>query len=243
MLWRAYKKALAEYFIFIIIAVILASVTMIFWLGVPFYLFGNYTNFFKASPFVQQLLLNIFISFFLMLYIAPFHWQVAKNTAHVKRTFFTVQTAAIVLGIIIIYVVILYNENSAKADFQTVVYEFPNTFRGCAVIFYDVEGAPPLEIVNERLTFSFLPNKEVLLTSSPQTFGWANEEHSGWYQTEIYVGDKQLPADSIHATTGSFGHEQFEFNYSGIWAEGTPPCYAEFDDVFALYEKHVQQVD
>lgn len=44
----------------------------------------------------------------------------------------------------------------------------------CAFIFYDVEGAPPLEIKNRTINYHF-DERNILTTSSPYHFGWESE--------------------------------------------------------------------
>lgn len=239
MFVQAYKKALQQYFISIIIGLVLAAVTFVFWIGVPLYLWGHLLD---VENFPQQFrswIIFLSISFLLMLYFAPFHWQVAKNMPHVKRSFLTIQLIMTVISTVVIYGIYTWNEFRNQPDFTTEVYEFPADFQGCAIIFYDVEAAPPLEITDGKLTKSFLQNGEVLLTSSPQQFGWANDDHSGWHQVEIYVGEELLPGDAFHMSNGSFEGDSLQFDFSLIIAAETASCYEDFEYPEQLYKQFV----
>ncbi|MEC3884039.1 hypothetical protein VKA52_09920 [Halobacillus sp. HZG1] len=66
----------------------------------------------------------------------------------------------------------------------------PEGFSGCAVIRYNVEGAEPLTI-NENNEFVFeVPRDRVIETSSPQDYGWVNEDHAGPFQISAYYVDE-----------------------------------------------------
>ena len=239
MFIQAYKKALQQYFIFIIIAIVIAAVTFLFWVGAPLFVWGRLLQNINLPWQLDRWIIFFSISFLLMLYFAPFHWKVAKNMPRVKRSFLTIQLIMTLISTVVIYGLFTWNEFRNQPNFTTAVYEFPADFQGCAIIFYDVETAPPLEIRNGKLTNNFLQNDGVLLTSSPQQFGWPNDNHSGWHQVEIYVGDELLPGDAFHMSTGSFESENLQFDYSLILAAETPSCYEEFEYPEQLYKRIV----
>lgn len=217
----------------------IAAVTFLFWAGAPIYVWGDLFQHVNLPWQLESWIIFFSISFLLMLYFAPFHWQVAKNMPRVKRSFLAIQLIMTVISTVVIYGLHTWNEFQNQPNFTTAVYEFPANFQGCAVVFYDVETAPPLEIRDGKLTKSFLQNGQVLLTSSPQQFGWANNDHSGWHQVEIYVGDELLSGDAFHMSNGSFENDMHRFDYSLIIAAETASCSKDFEYPEQLYKQFV----
>lgn len=217
----------------------IAAVTIGFWAGVPIYVLGNLLHQVNLPWQLDSWIIYFSISFLLMLYFMPFHWQVAKNMPNVKRSFLTIQLTMTVISTFVIYGLHTWSDYQNQPDFTTEVYEFPEGFQGCAIIFYNVETAPPLKIREGKLTKTFLQNGEVLLTSSPQQFGWANDEHSGWHEVEIYVGDELLPGDAFHMSNGSFESDTLQFDYSLISAAETASCNKDFEYPEQLYKRFV----
>jgi hypothetical protein len=58
---------------------------------------------------------------------------------------------------------------------QAEVYEFPNGFRGWAVVIWDVPGYPKLPIDQGKLVERF-PANGIIITSTKQQFGFAHDE-------------------------------------------------------------------
>lgn len=81
-------------------------------------------------------------------------------------------------------------------------YLLPDQFEGCVVIYYDIEGAEPLTVDDNTITYK-VPADGIIHTSSPYHFGWVNENHSGSHQIEAFYVDEEgtiveeLPQENI----------------------------------------------
>lgn len=175
----------------------------------------------------------------MMLYFAPFHSLVAKGKTKMKRTFFLLQGAVVLFAILVVFAVVSWSDSQGEGQFDTIAYYFPANFQGCATIFYDVAGSAPLEIVDGRLAFQFNENETVYLTSSPQTFGWASEEQSGSFKTEIYIGKEQIPGDTLFMTTGAYESEELRLTFTQIFPQNGGACEGMQDDIEAVYREAV----
>lgn len=92
-------------------------------------------------------------------------------------------------------------------------YLLPSGFEGCVVIYYDVEGAPPLKLENNEIVYR-VHESGVIETSSPSNIGWASEHGSGSYKLSAYYVDEkgviieELPQEKIRF--GGMGSYQEE---------------------------------
>lgn len=89
----------------------------------------------------------------------------------------------------------------------------PMGFEGCALINYEVEGAPPLKIENNEIMYR-VPNDGIINTSSPMHFVWVSKENSGPYRLRAFYVDQagnkveELPPEKIRfGANGSMKEE------------------------------------
>ncbi|MBO8178479.1 MAG: hypothetical protein H0Z31_13635 [Bacillus sp. (in: Bacteria)] len=145
---------------------------------------------------------------------------------------------SVILGIVIYYIW------SQPISYDRA-YAFPEGFRGCAYIVYHVEDAPPLEIKHFTILYEF-DEDGILLTSSPEDFGWEGKKHSGWYKSEFYYVDENgkkvqdIPQDMIgfHAL-GSYEKEGETMLTRETFSVGDPDvlCDTNYDDLLKKLEK------
>ena len=113
---------------------------------------------------------------------------------------------AFFVGAIILGFVLQRNDNksSYKQNFA-----LPNGFKGCAYVVYNVDGAPPLKIKDDTITYHF-NNEGIAVTSSPQDFGWEGQEYSGSFDSKFYyvnengekVKDLEIDRNILGMSTG-----------------------------------------
>ncbi len=117
------------------------------------------------------------------------------------------------LVIIFLFIVvgILYFAINNKGVDQT--YLLPMNFKGCVVIYYGEKEAPPLKMKNNEIIYK-VPKDGIIYTSSPQEFGWVNNEKSGEFQLSAFYVDEtgkkieELPQEEIRfGATGSVQEE------------------------------------
>lgn len=118
---------------------------------------------------------------------------------------------------------------SGSPDFKVVNYYLPEDFSGCAIIVYDQTGAPPLTINEDKELHIHFDEHGFFKTSSPQNFGWKDEDFSGFHQANYYVGDTLLEPEAIHGhNTGSYGGEQAEdVHYESFSVNIVDACQSE----------------
>lgn len=76
-------------------------------------------------------------------------------------------------------------------------FYFPEGFEGCSYVVYDLEGTPPLEIQDGAIQYRF-DREGLVLTSSPQDFGWEGRDHSGMHKTSyMYVNEQGKKTSEI----------------------------------------------
>ncbi|QPA31254.1 DUF6843 domain-containing protein [Thermaerobacillus caldiproteolyticus] len=68
-------------------------------------------------------------------------------------------------------------------------YFIPKDFKGCVYTVYNVQGAPPLEVRDYTILYKF-DKDGVLVTSSPENFGWEGKEHSGFFESRYFYVDE-----------------------------------------------------
>lgn len=98
----------------------------------------------------------------------------------------------------------------------------PNDFEGCVFINYNVEGASPLKIKDNEIIYK-VPESGIIYTSSPSEFGFANKEHSGWFELNAFYVDEndeiieKLPQEKIRSagivSTQEEGKPEKEYSY------------------------------
>lgn len=89
----------------------------------------------------------------------------------------------LIIGVSVVGIMLLiHNSNKPGTD---EIYLIPDGYTGCVGIFYDFKSAPPLEIKDKVITYK-IPEDGILRTSSSETFGWGQKEHSGWHKTKYY---------------------------------------------------------
>lgn len=96
---------------------------------------------------------------------------------------------------------------------------FPDGYRGCSYIVYDISNTPKLEMKDDTIIYK-LNEHGVLATSSPQHFGWDNEKSSPNLERHYYYvsknGDKkEISLDNIQSegngSTSKKGMEELTF--------------------------------
>lgn len=130
---------------------------------------------------------------------------------------------AVIMGLFILIVIIIpkhwYFPRSEK--FEVINYHFPEDYQGCAIVIYNVPDAPTLEI-NDKMINYYFDDHGILLTSSPQDFGWEGKGHSGFHRANFYRGNQLLEAEDIvsHSTGeaelplfGKIYYEQISVGY------------------------------
>ncbi|WAA09872.1 DUF6843 domain-containing protein [Fervidibacillus albus] len=80
-------------------------------------------------------------------------------------------------------------------------YYLPEGFEGCALIFYNVEGAPPLKLTDEGVINYHFNEDGILFTSSPEDFGWEGKDSSGFYKANYYKGGQLISDEEIVASS------------------------------------------
>lgn len=98
------------------------------------------------------------------------------------------------IGVIGILIIGIFFMNHQKFDVMN--YYFPEDFHGCAIIFYDIPNAPPLQLINREINYYFDENG-ILLTSSPQDFGWEGKKYSGGYKANYYRGYELIDHEEV----------------------------------------------
>lgn len=118
----------------------------------------------------------------------------------------------IIAGLIIVLLVvgIFFVIDNRKGVDQT--YLLPKDFEGCAVIFYDVREAPPLEIVDNEIVYE-VPEEGILYTSSPMDFGWVSKKQSGAFQLEAFY------VDEAGEKIAQLPEEEIQFGANGSWQD------------------------
>lgn len=107
--------------------------------------------------------------------------------------------------LVVIFAFILINDNRKGVD-QT--YILPLNYEGCVIIYYDIENAPPLEMVDNMITYE-VPEDGIIKTSSPMEFGWVSRNHSGSYQLHAFYIDKN--GNKVRELT----HDEMPFGATG----------------------------
>jgi hypothetical protein len=92
-------------------------------------------------------------------------------------------------------------------------YLIPKGFKGCVYIVYNVQGAPPLKVIDHTILYKF-DKDGVLVTSSPEDFGWEGKEHSGFFEARYFYIDEngkkiaEIPQEMIGQTVlGDYSNE------------------------------------
>ncbi|WP_285616180.1 DUF6843 domain-containing protein [Pseudobacillus badius] len=131
------------------------------------------------------------------------------------------------LSSIILFIVIggLVYMFITKDKRYSVSYKLPSGFKGCAIVVYDADDAPALEIKDQNITYRF-NDEGVLYTSSPADFGWEGEKDSGFHETTyIYVDEKGKQVselsteDIIGHNKGSYENDKFQIESFGVKTE------------------------
>lgn len=115
----------------------------------------------------------------------------------------------------------------SSKHFDEANYYFSSNETACAYIFYNVPDAPVLKIENRIINHHF-DEDNLLLTSSPEHFGWNNEDDSGFHKMNYYQGDQQMSEQEIFASTGAYQYEGGpEFHFMTLQFDVSHDCLAE----------------
>lgn len=96
----------------------------------------------------------------------------------------------VVIGIVTFLIVVggTYWMFSKEGPYDAA-YAIPEGFKGCVYIVYNVEDAPPLEVKDNTIQYK-LDEDGIMLTSSPEDFGWEGERRSGFYNSDYFYVDE-----------------------------------------------------
>jgi len=98
--------------------------------------------------------------------------------------------AIIILSTIILVLGAIYFFFIKEVRGTDEVFLIPEGLTGCVGVFYDQKGAKPLIKKEEKIIYT-IPKSGKLMTSSPQNFGWARMDDSGWHDATFYYVDKK----------------------------------------------------
>jgi hypothetical protein len=154
----------------------------------------------------------------------------------------------LIIGIaaIIIVGVLLYAELNRPYD---EAYAIPEGFTGCAYVVYNVEGAPPLKVKDNTIQYK-LDKDGIMVTSSPEDFGWEGKEHSGFHKiTYFYVdenGNKiaDIPEDMIgQRVLGSYDKDGKAIVTRVAFSVGdtNARCDTNYDDLLKKLKEKIKQ--
>lgn len=103
----------------------------------------------------------------------------------------------------------------------------------CAFIFYEVEGAPPLEIKDRTINYHF-DERNYITTSSSYDFGWATEESSGFRHQNFYRADgSAIPMGEEPQTyNGGKTIDNIERSYEFIHVDSKQGCFPSFKEIY-----------
>lgn len=69
-------------------------------------------------------------------------------------------------------------------------FYFPEGYKGCAYVVYNIRGTPQLEILDGTIQYLF-DEDGLLLTTSPPDFGWEGRDTSGFHDVRyFYINEK-----------------------------------------------------
>ncbi|MDU9693828.1 hypothetical protein O0Q50_21860 [Priestia aryabhattai] len=124
-----------------------------------------------------------------------------------KKTLIIV--SAIVLALVAIYFFFFREVRGTDETFL-----IPEGTTGCFGIYYDQKDSKPLTKTNNKIIYKF-PQNGKLMTSSPQNFGWARMDDSGWHDaTFYYVNNKGEKIKKI-------SHEKIGYEYTSEYSDSS----------------------
>ena len=65
----------------------------------------------------------------------------------------------------------------------------PRDYRGCVSVVYDIQGVPELTVEDHTIIYT-IEKDGILLTSSPDDFGWEGKENSGPHHINYFYVDE-----------------------------------------------------
>lgn len=98
------------------------------------------------------------------------------------------------------------SDKSSDGLAKEINYHFSEELKACAYVFYDVKGAPALELKDQNIDFNF-DEQNIFKTSSPAEFGWKSKDKPGIKTTNYYnsdgskIADEAAPIELTGATT------------------------------------------
>ncbi|MGF9890967.1 hypothetical protein ABEX78_20135 [Priestia megaterium] len=110
--------------------------------------------------------------------------------------------SAIVLALVAIYY-FFFREVRGTDE----VFLIPEGLTGCFGIYYDQKDSKPLIKTDNKIIYKF-PQNGKLTTSSPQNFGWARMNDSGWHDTTFYY------VNNKGEKTKKISHEKIGYEYT-----------------------------
>lgn len=117
-------------------------------------------------------------------------------------------------------------------------YYFPKDFKGCAMVFYNVANSPSLEFKDGNINYHF-DNNGMLMTSSPEDFGWEGRKNSGFHKSNFYKGNQLMDYNEIvsHSLGEIKDPNLGNINYEQI-SIGIDACSEEYlDKILKKYIK------
>lgn len=123
--------------------------------------------------------------------------------------------AVIILALVIGLFVIVYNIEDNTKNYNEAYY-FPNGYKGCTYVIYNVKNAPELRVKDHTIQYKY--NKEgIMLTSSPEDFGWEGQESSGLFNASYFYIDDNGKEIELELDKDVFGGGMSSFdNNDGV---------------------------
>lgn len=121
-------------------------------------------------------------------------------------------------------------------------YHFSEEPKACAYVFYDVKGAPALELKDQTINFNF-DKQNIITTSSPIDFGWKSENKPGIKIFNYYNSDgSKIPEEEVPASaTGATTIDDAEYDFTEIHFNDKEECFS--DDSFENNEIFVELIE
>ncbi|ANB58128.1 hypothetical protein GFC29_3222 [Anoxybacillus sp. B7M1] len=125
-------------------------------------------------------------------------------------------------------------------------YLIPKNFKGCIYIVYNIQGAPPLTVREHTIFYTFDQNG-VLITSSPEDFGWEGKLQSGFFKTHYFYIDEngkkiaKIPQEMIgQVVLGDYTNEHAVTITRKTFSIGDPhaTCDTNYNELLKKLEKN-----
>ncbi|MCL1698159.1 hypothetical protein [Lysinibacillus sp. BPa_S21] len=130
-------------------------------------------------------------------------------------------------------------------------FYFPKGYEGCAYVVYNIEGTPQLEIEDNTIQYHF-DEDGLVLTTSPQDFGWEGKENSGFHDVKYFYvnenGEKinEIPESEIgFVSLGSYSQNgRIQITMMSIPVGDTAKaCDEKYEELEEILDKKLKTVE